>query len=131
MTTKMRLSKMLFFLCFRPTRKFQGGSPLDPLFEPPADPPLDSRPRNAFRNSAFGASKVASAKTPLLKPYYTASTATGSLQFLRGSALLRYAGSGLSQGPFWKTISALLNLGKKGVFVKIPKWVLSGWKSGF
>ena len=28
------------------------------------------RPRNAFRNSVFGASKLASAKTPLLKPYY-------------------------------------------------------------
>ena len=27
-------------------------------------------PRNAFRNSVFGASKLASAKTPLLKPYY-------------------------------------------------------------
>ena len=40
MTIKMRLSKMLFFLCFRPTIKFQGGSPVDPLFEPPADPPF-------------------------------------------------------------------------------------------
>ena len=28
------------------------------------------RPQNAFRNSVFGASKLASAKTPLLKPYY-------------------------------------------------------------
>ena len=27
------------------------------------------RPRNAFRNSVFGASKLASAKTPLLNPY--------------------------------------------------------------
>ena len=36
----MRLSKMLFFLCFRPTIKFQEGSPVDPLFEPPADPPF-------------------------------------------------------------------------------------------
>ena len=33
---------MLFFLCLRPTIKFQGGSPVDPLFEPPADPPFDS-----------------------------------------------------------------------------------------
>ena len=38
----MRLSKMLFFLCFRPTVKFQDGSPVDPLFDPPADPPFDS-----------------------------------------------------------------------------------------
>ena len=38
----MQLSKMLFFLCFRPTIKFQDGSPVDPLFEPPADPLLDS-----------------------------------------------------------------------------------------
>ena len=36
----MWLSKMLFFLCSRPTIKFQGGSPVDPLFEPPADPPF-------------------------------------------------------------------------------------------
>ena len=42
MTINMRLSKMLFFLCFRPTIKFQGGSPVDPLFEPTADPPFDS-----------------------------------------------------------------------------------------
>ena len=27
------------------------------------------RPRNAIRNSVFGTSKLASAKTPLLKPY--------------------------------------------------------------
>ena len=33
---------MLFFLCFRPTIKFQDGSPVDPLLEPPADPPFDS-----------------------------------------------------------------------------------------
>ena len=31
---------MLFFLCFSPTIKFQDGSPVDPLFEPPADPPF-------------------------------------------------------------------------------------------
>ena len=36
----MRLSKMLFFLCFSPTIKFQAGSPVDPLFEPPAHPPF-------------------------------------------------------------------------------------------
>ena len=36
----MRFSKMLFFLCFSPTIKFQDGSPVDPLFEPPADPPF-------------------------------------------------------------------------------------------
>ena len=40
MTIKMRLSKLLFFLCFRPTIKFQGGSPVDPLFEPPCRPPF-------------------------------------------------------------------------------------------
>ena len=39
-TIKMRFSKMLFFLCFSPTIKFQDGSPVDPLFEPPADPPF-------------------------------------------------------------------------------------------
>ena len=33
---------MLFFLCFGPTIKFSGGSPVDPLFEPPADSPFDS-----------------------------------------------------------------------------------------
>ena len=31
---------MLFSLCFSPTIKFQDGSPVDPLFEPPADPPF-------------------------------------------------------------------------------------------
>ena len=31
---------MLFFLCFSPTIKFQDGSPVNPLFEPPADPPF-------------------------------------------------------------------------------------------
>ena len=33
---------MLFFLRLRPTIKCQGGSPVDPLLEPPADPPFDS-----------------------------------------------------------------------------------------
>ena len=35
-----------------------------------------------------------------------------------------YAGSGLPlpQGPFWKTISTPLKLGKKWVFVNMPKW---------
>ena len=47
----MRLSKMLFFLCFRPTIKFQGGSPVDPLFEPPADPPFDSTSQKLFSSS--------------------------------------------------------------------------------
>ena len=42
MTIKMRLSEMLLFLRFRPTIKFQGGSPVHPLFEPPADPAFDS-----------------------------------------------------------------------------------------
>ena len=41
-TIKMWLFKMQFFLCFRPTKKIQGGSPIDPLFEPPANPPCDS-----------------------------------------------------------------------------------------
>ena len=35
----MQLSNMLFFLCFRPTIKFQDGSLVDPLSEPSADPP--------------------------------------------------------------------------------------------
>ena len=39
-TIKLRFSKMLFFLCCSPTIKFQDGSPVDPLFEPPADPPF-------------------------------------------------------------------------------------------
>ena len=41
MTIKMRLSKMLFFQCSRPAIKFQGGFPVDPLFEPHVDPPFD------------------------------------------------------------------------------------------
>ena len=50
-TIKMRLSKMQFFLCFRPTIEFQGGSPVDPLFEPPADPPFDSTSQKWFLSS--------------------------------------------------------------------------------
>ena len=50
-TIKNRLSTMLLFLCFRPTIKFQGGSPVDPLFEPPADPPFDSTSQNLFLSS--------------------------------------------------------------------------------
>ena len=42
---------MLFFLCFRPAIEFQGGSPLDPLFEPPADPPFDSTSQKVFLSS--------------------------------------------------------------------------------
>ena len=47
-TIKIRLSKMLFFLCFRPTIKFQGGAPVDPPFEPPADPPWDATSQKLF-----------------------------------------------------------------------------------
>ena len=57
-TIKMRFSKMLFFLCFSPTIKFQGGSPVDPLFEPPADPPfwLDLLKNYFYRH--FGVSEI-------------------------------------------------------------------------
>ena len=57
-TIKMRLSKMLFFLCVRPTIKFQGGSPDDPLFEPPATPPplLTRALKNCFYRH-FGVSE--------------------------------------------------------------------------
>ena len=47
-TIKMRLSKMLFFLCFGPTIKFQDGSPVDPLFDPPADHHFDSTSQKLF-----------------------------------------------------------------------------------
>ena len=47
MTIKMRLSKMLLFLSFGPTLEFQVGSPVDPLFEPPADPLL-TRPLKIY-----------------------------------------------------------------------------------
>ena len=51
MTIKMRLSKIQFLLCFRPTIKFQDGSPVDPLFEPPADPPSDSTSQKILLSS--------------------------------------------------------------------------------
>ena len=51
MTITMRLSNMLFFLCFSPTIEFQVGSPVDPLFEPPADPPFDSTSQKLFLSS--------------------------------------------------------------------------------
>ena len=54
-TIKMRLSKMLFFLCFRPTVKFQDGSPVDPLSEPSANPRFDSTSQNLFHRH-FGVS---------------------------------------------------------------------------
>ena len=50
-TIKLRLSKMLFFLCFRPTIKFQDGSPVDPLSEPSADPLFDSTSQKLFLSS--------------------------------------------------------------------------------
>ena len=50
---------MLFFLCFRPTIKFQGGSPVDPLLEPPADPPpLLTRPLKNYFYRHFGVSDL-------------------------------------------------------------------------
>ena len=52
----MRLSKLLFFLRFRPTIKSQDGSPVDPLFEPPADPLL-ARPLKQFFHRPFGISE--------------------------------------------------------------------------
>ena len=39
------------------------------------------RPRNAFRNSVFGASKLASTKTPLLNPYYRLHGIRGNRRF--------------------------------------------------
>ena len=54
-TIKMRLSKMLFFLCFRPTIKFQGGFPVDPLFEPLLTPFL-TRPLKNYFYRLFGVS---------------------------------------------------------------------------
>ena len=52
----MRLSKMLFFQCFRSTIKFQGGSPVGPLFDPLADPPLLTRPLKNYFHRHFGVS---------------------------------------------------------------------------
>ena len=49
-TIKLWLSEMLC-LCFRPTIKFQGGSPLDPLFEPPPEPLLTRPPKQLFLSS--------------------------------------------------------------------------------
>ena len=52
----MRLSKMQFFLCFRPTIKFQGGSPVDPLFEP-LPTSLLTRPLKNYFYRHFGVSE--------------------------------------------------------------------------
>ena len=51
----MRLSKMLFFLCFWPTIKFQGGPLADPLFEP-LRTPLLTRPLKNYLYRHFGVS---------------------------------------------------------------------------
>ena len=40
--------KVLFFLCFRPTIKFQDGSLVNPLSEPSADPLFDSTSEKLF-----------------------------------------------------------------------------------
>ena len=68
----MRLSKMLFFLCCRPTIKFQGGSPVDPLFEHPADPLL-TRPLKNYFYRHFGVSetseKALNFSEVLLRPF--------------------------------------------------------------
>ena len=50
----------MFFLCFRPTMRFQGGSPVDPLFKPLADPPFDSTSQKLFLSSFRLASPPAS-----------------------------------------------------------------------
>ena len=47
-TINATISKMLLFLCFRPTIKFQGGSPVDPL---PCRPPFDSTSQKLFLSS--------------------------------------------------------------------------------
>ena len=57
MTIKMRLSKMLFFLCFRPTIKFQDGSLVDPLFDP-LPTPLLTRPLKNYFYRHFGVSEA-------------------------------------------------------------------------
>ena len=56
---------MLFFPCFRPTIKFQGGSALDPLFEPPANDHFDSTSHNYFY-CRFGVSD----SCPTCQPYF-------------------------------------------------------------
>ena len=66
-TVKMRLSKMLFFLGFRPTIKFQGGSPVDPCFEPPADPPFDSTSQKLF---LLGEAKPGCFQTRVLPTFF-------------------------------------------------------------
>ena len=53
----MRLSKMLFFLCLWPTIKFQDGSPVDPLFEPPCRHPF-TRPLKNYFYRHFGVSEM-------------------------------------------------------------------------
>ena len=66
------------------------------------------RPRTAFRNSVFGASKLASAKTPLLKPYYR----------LHGTIF-----SGINVcPPKWVFLASFLAFpGKKSIFWPSPK----------
>ena len=66
---------------------------------------------NAFRNSGFGASKLASAKTPLLKPYYRLH---GLWMFARivvfGGAFMAFWGGygfGLSEGCWFCLFAAV------------------------
>ena len=67
---RMRLSKVLFFVCFRPTIKFQDGSPVDPLSNPLPTPPL-TRPLKNYFCRHFGVSEIGpslkkSAQTPAI-----------------------------------------------------------------
>ena len=50
-TKKDAIFQMRFFLCFRLTINFEGGCPVDPLFEPPAHPPFDSTSQKLFLSS--------------------------------------------------------------------------------
>ena len=56
-TIKMRLSKMLFFLCFRPTIKFFRMGPLLTLFPNPLPTPFLTRPLKNYFYRHFGVSK--------------------------------------------------------------------------
>ena len=63
----MRLSRMLFFLCFRPTIKFKVGRLLT-VFSNPLPTPLLTRPLKNYFYRHFGVSEICLETTPV-SPY--------------------------------------------------------------
>ena len=79
------------------------------------------RPRNAFRNSVFGASKLASAKTPLLMPCYRLHGSWGKIKIALQGYLLFFSGRAFSC-TFLSLWSLSLNTAQTGGEGSVRRW---------